>query len=69
MEPEGKEGKGADLVNAHLEKADLVLANLQEANLYQAHLEQADLAAAHLEKAEGCEPGDKGFLGILHGDL
>ncbi len=49
VEPEGKEGKGADLVNAHLEKADLVGAHLEEANLYQAHLEKANLRGANLE--------------------
>ncbi len=51
VEPEGKEGKGADLGNAHMEKADLVGAHLEEANLGRAYLEEADLREAHLEEA------------------
>ncbi len=42
---------GADLSEAHLEKAELIGAHLEKVSLHEAHLEQANLARAHLERA------------------
>ena len=39
---------GADLSEAHLEKAELIGAHLEKVSLHEAHLEQANLARAHL---------------------
>lgn len=42
---------GADLSQAHLEKAELIGAHLEKVSLHEAHLEQANLARAHLQRA------------------
>jgi uncharacterized protein YjbI with pentapeptide repeats len=43
--------RGADLRDAHLDRASLIDASLQQANLSRAHLRGADLRDAHLDRA------------------
>ena len=52
LESDGKEGKRADLSNAHLSGANLRWANLREANFENANLSEADLHKAGLSGAD-----------------
>ncbi len=51
MESEGKEGEGANLSVANLERASLYRANLERASLYRANLQGAFLRRANLQGA------------------
>ncbi len=52
LEPQGEEGKQADLFRTNLQEADLRGANLQEADLTNANLQGADLFSANLQGAQ-----------------